>query len=188
MIKLFILLTIAFLIVILILPASVCIDYNNKKLNMSLLYLFLKINILNQRNKKAKKKSNNKIQKISSKKKVITFLKVIKSVPIILTFIKIILKKINFQKLYVILLVSSDTSEKCATSYFYARTFIYYISRILKLKNKIKKFRVRVIPTFLGENSDLKLSIVIKISPLMILLIISEFIHAYLSQKTAKKD
>lgn len=182
MIKLFILLIICFFALIMFFPFKIYINYNDKKLDVIISYLFLKFNITNLKTKKSKKELGKKNKKFNIKNFFIVP-KIIKESFFVLTLIKIIFKKINFQKLYVVLLVSSDKSESCATNYFYIRTVIYNISKILNLKNKIKKFRIRIVPIFFDENIDFKLSLILKISPLMILLSIFELSYICLSRK-----
>lgn len=166
----FIILILLFLI--LLIPVKIYIIYNRKS-DIYISYLFFRINLANknskEQRKKQKKVNNNDNFFTKIKRYMNIFMKVVKSRKIIIEIIKEIIKNINFEKAYINIRISSSEAKNCAMNFYFIRNFIYYFINLFKIKDKIKTMNISVFPSFLEENSKIKLNLKLKIVPMLII-------------------
>ena len=160
------------LFLILLIPVKIYIIYNRKS-DIYISYLFFKINLANK-NSKNKKKSHKRVHNGDNfftkiKRYMNIFMKVVKSRKIIIEIIKEIIKNINFEKAYINIKISSYEAKNCAMNFYFVRTFIYYFINLFKIEDKIKEMKISIFPSFLEENSKIKLDLKLKIVPMLII-------------------
>lgn len=158
------------LFLILLIPVEISIIYNVKN-NVYVSYLFFKISIDNKNSKKQKKVHSHKNGSILKKiKKYINiFEKIIKNRKIIVKIIREVLRNVNFERAFVEISISSSEAKDCAMNFYFVKTFIYYFINLFKIKNNIKSMNISIFPSFLSENSKIKLDLKFKIVPIYIM-------------------
>ncbi len=168
-----------FILFLLIMPISVTMDYADQ-LNVSIRYLFIKINPLKPKKEKkqpkkkeekeTKEKKPNKLTEMIQEKGALNFLKILSEI-LKIAFNKFykLLKKIKVNKLEIYFVAGGENASDTALLYGKASGIVYpFVSGLVSVC-KCKNYKVLVDADYKSEKPMVNASIKLSIRPLFIL-------------------